>query len=80
MNTSPPISRVDFETLLGQHRQLIELANDLEYQVYRLGELPADERIADCQRAAGSVIGLLREFLFRQDQQIMPLIQSTLPV
>jgi hypothetical protein len=76
MNPSLPISRADFENLLTQYQQLIDLANDLEYQIYRLGELPVDERVSNCQRAAGSLIGLLRDFLFRQDQQVMPLIES----
>jgi hypothetical protein len=78
MNIVPSISRADFASLLAQQQQLIELTNALEYQVYRLGELPADERFAYCQRAAGSLIGLLRDYLFRQDQQVMPLIESRL--
>jgi hypothetical protein len=76
MNPCPPFSSADFENLLAQQRQLIDLANNLEYQVYRLGELPANERVSNCQCAAGSLIGLLHDFLFRQDQQVMPLIES----
>ena len=77
MNTTTPISRTDFENLLSQHRQLIELANDLEYQMYRLGELTPDERVSDCQRGGGSLVGSLRDYLFRLDQQVFPLLDSS---
>ena len=36
------ISRDEFEALLAEHQQLIELANDLELHLYRLGEEPPD--------------------------------------
>jgi hypothetical protein len=78
MNPTMSFSRADFESLLDQHRQLIDLTTDLEYQMYCLAELRADERVSDCQRAGGSIIGVLRDFLFRQDQQVMPLIESAL--
>jgi hypothetical protein len=80
MSPSPPISRTDFENLLSQHRQLIELANDLEYQMYRLGELPPEGRVSDCQQAGGSLVGLLRDYLFRIDQQVFPQVDSSTSV
>jgi hypothetical protein len=78
MNPLPAISQDEFETLLAQHRQLIQLTSDLEYQIYRLGELPPDERLSDCQRVGGSLIGLLRDHLFRQDQQVLPILEALL--
>jgi hypothetical protein len=73
-----PLSREDFERLLADQQQLIELTNQLEYQMYRLGELPPDERVRECQQAGGMLIGLLRGVLFRHDQQIFPLLDSLL--
>jgi hypothetical protein len=76
MTAPPPLSRADFEQLLAAHQRLIELANDLEYQLYRLGEVPGNERVTDCQQAAGALLGLLRDVLFRHDQQVLPLLDS----
>jgi hypothetical protein len=80
MSPLPLITRGEFEMLLAQHRQLIELTNDLEYQMHRLGELSADdERVSGCQRVGGSLIGLLRDCLFRHDQRVLPILESSLP-
>jgi hypothetical protein len=76
MTTPPPFARPDFELLLAGHQRLIELANDLEYQLHRLGEVPGDERVSDCRRAAGALVGLLRDVLFRHDQQVLPLLDA----
>lgn len=70
------ISRDEFEALLAEHQQLIELANDLELHLYRLGEEPPDERVARCQQAAGTLIGALRNMLFHQDQTVLPLLEQ----
>ena len=78
MNRTLRLSRADFEALLGDHQRLIALANDLEYQLYRLGELPAGERVTECQQAGGALVGLLRNVLFRHDQQILPLVEESL--
>jgi hypothetical protein len=72
----PSFARADFEQLLGAHQQLIELANDLEYQLYRLGEQPDGSPAAACQQAAGALLGRLRDVLFRHDQQVFPLLDS----
>lgn len=69
------ISRNEFEAFLAEHQQLIELANDLELHLYRLGESP-DERVAQCQQAAGALIGVLRNMLFHQDQTVLPLLEE----
>jgi hypothetical protein len=74
MNTAPSVGRADFERLVAEHQELIRLANELEYQLYRLGEVPADERVTDCQQAGGRLLGLLRNVLFRHDQHILPLL------
>jgi hypothetical protein len=79
MNSPPPLTREDFERLLADQQQLIELTNRLEYQMYQLGELPPDKRVTDCQQAGGALIGLLRGVLFRNDQHIFPLLDSLLP-
>jgi hypothetical protein len=76
MSHSSALSRADFEHLLGEQHQLIELSNQLEYHLYRLGELPPNERVTECQQAGGTLIGLLRKVLFRNDQQIFPLLDS----
>ena len=72
------LSRADFEVLLTDHQRLIALANDLEYQLYRLGEIPAGERVTECQQAGGALVGLLRNVLFRHDQQVFPLVEASL--
>jgi hypothetical protein len=69
------ISPSDFEQLLAEHRQLIRLANDLEFHMYQMGEAPGPEQVNECRKAAGTLIGLLRQVLFRHDQQILPLLE-----
>ena len=76
MSATSTIRRESFEQLLDEHRQLIRLANELEYQLYRLGEAATPEHVGECQQAAGSLIGLLRTHLFRQDQEVMPVLES----
>ena len=76
MNPTPTIPRADFEGLLAQHQELIRLANELEYHLYRLGERTEPGPVSDCQQAAGALIGLLRNVLFRHDQQVLPVLES----
>jgi len=76
MNASPSIQRTDFEQLLKQHQELIRLANELEYHLYRLGEQPSSSPATDCQQVAGALIGLLRVVLFRHDQQVLPVLEA----
>jgi hypothetical protein len=75
MNASLP-SRADFEQLLAEHLRLIHLANVLEFQLHLLGESPPDSPAAGCQQAAGALLGALRNFLFRQDQHVLPVLES----
>lgn len=70
----PMIRREDFERLLADHQELIRLANDAEYHLYQLGEVAAGQRVAECQHAVGALVGLLRNVLFRHDQQVLPLL------
>ena len=72
--TSP--AEVDFELLLSEHLRLIELANDLEYHLYQLGQASLPEPAAACQQAAGALLGTLRSYLFRQDQQVLPIVEA----
>jgi hypothetical protein len=74
MSAPPAFSRAEFEQILAAHQQLIELANEVEYQLYRLGELSSDQRVAECQQATGSLLGLLRDVLLQHDQQVLPLL------
>jgi len=72
----PSFSRAAFGQLLGAHQQLIDLANDLEYQLHRLGEQQVGSPAAACQQAAGALLGRLRDVLFRHDQQVLPLLDA----
>jgi hypothetical protein len=76
MSAQASLSRADFELLVAEHRQLILLANELEYQLYRLGAAPTLETAAGCQHAAGELIGVLRQALFRHDQQVLPVLEE----
>ena len=72
----PSFSRSQFEHQLADHRALIELINDLEYRVYALGEGNSSEEVTACQQSAGALIGALRTYLFRQDQQVLPVLDT----
>jgi hypothetical protein len=74
-----PLSRPEFEQLLAEHGRLIRLTNDLEYHLYQVGAEPTPERIAECQQAAGALIGQLRSALFRHDQRVLPILEAQLP-
>lgn len=76
MNAIPPLQRADFDELLAEHQRLIHLSNELEYQVYRLGNDATPEHVTDCQQAASTLIGQLRNTLFRHDQQVLPILES----
>lgn len=78
MNQQPALTRAAFDQIVAEQQELIRLANELEFQLYRLGEqsTPSAAHVADAQQAAGQLIALLRHSLFRQDQQILPLLES----
>ncbi len=76
---APSLTRTEFEQVLAGHTQLIRLVNELEYQLYKIGAAPTPEQMAECQQAAGALIGELRAFLFRYDQQVLPVLESLLP-
>lgn len=78
MTQSHTIERHDFEQLLSEHWQLIQLTNDLEYHLYRIGDRPEPERVEACQQSGGALIGLLRHVLFRHDQQVLPILEARL--
>ncbi len=69
------LTRDEFDGMLAEHQQLIDLVNDLELRLYQLGESPPDDRVAQCQQVAGTLIGALRNMLFRQDQTVLPLLE-----
>jgi hypothetical protein len=74
--TAVTLSRADFDRLVEEHRQLIRLTNELEFRLYQMGEAPAPEQAAECRQAAGTLIGLLRNVLFRHDQQVLPVLEG----
>lgn len=76
MNELLPFTHADWERLLADHRQLIHLANALEFHLYQVGSGPTPERVTACQQSAGVLIAKLRETLFRHDQQVFPLLET----
>jgi len=79
MTESAPISRSEFTALLNEMQRLVAHVNDLEYHIHALGADVSGESAIYCQQAAGALIGLLRGFLFRLDQQVLPLLEQMLP-
>ncbi len=77
-SSSTKLTRADFELLVAEHEEVIRLANELEYQFYRLGEAQDGERVTECQQAGGALIGHLRGLLFRHDQQVLPILEASL--
>jgi hypothetical protein len=76
MTEGMTLDRADFDQLVAEHRQLIRLTNELEFQLYQMGEAPGPEQVKECRQAAGALIGLLRQVLFRHDQQVLPLLEG----
>jgi hypothetical protein len=76
MTGAEPLQRRDFDQLVAEHQQLIRLANELEFQLYQMGDAPGPEQVAECRQAAGDLIRLLRHVLFRHDQQVLPLLED----
>lgn len=72
----PGISRNDFEHLIQEHEHLIDLANDLEYCLHALAGGATEERLQELQQSAGTLVSGLRNFLFRQDQMILPVVDA----
>jgi hypothetical protein len=69
------MSRAEFDELVGGHEQLVGAMNELEFQLYQLGQANGGH-VADCRQAAGRLIGLLRDLLFRYDQRVLPLLEG----
>ena len=78
MTTPASITRDSFDRLLADHQELIRRANTLEHSLYCIGEAASAENVADCQQAAGTLIELLRNVLYRHDQQVLPHLESHL--
>jgi hypothetical protein len=78
MSLLPSFTRADFDSLIVEHEEVIRLANELEYQLYRLGAAHNSEVVTECQQAGGALIGHLRGLLFRHDQQILPIVEISL--
>lgn len=77
MKSVLPFTRQDFEYLLAEQRQLVQLINDLEYHLYEIGE-SASPAVSNCQRTAGTLIARLRNLLFHFDQKLLPVLESQL--
>jgi hypothetical protein len=76
MSETPGLTRTDFERLLAEQQRLVELGNELEYRLYLLGQGPPDAPVTACQQAGGALLGALRDFLFRQDQEVLPVLDE----
>ena len=76
MTSTTPPTRGDFENLLAEHLSLIELANDLEYRLHALAGGQTEGALQALQQAAGALVTTLRAHLFRQDQVVLPLVES----
>lgn len=71
---TPDIRREDFESLLDEHQRLIGLANQVEFHLHALAGGPNEGAIHALQQSAGSLVSLLRGYLFRLDQQLLPVL------
>ena len=77
-SSSRKLSRADFERLVAEHEEVIRLANELEYHLHCLGVIQDGERVTECQQAGGALIGHLRGLMFRHDQHILPILETSL--
>lgn len=71
---APGYRRDDFEPLLEEHQRLVELANEVEFHLHALAGGPNEGAIHALQQSAGSLVSVLRGYLFRLDQQVLPAI------
>lgn len=76
MSPTPTLSPQQLDHILREHRELVALANEVEYHLYRMGEHPGDSPVSDCQQAAGALLAALRKILFHHDQVVLPLLES----
>ena len=72
----PEFRRGDFERLLDEHRRLIELANDVEFCLHALSSGVTEENLRALQQSTGTLVSVLRNHLFRQDQHVLPLVDA----
>jgi hypothetical protein len=75
--TPQPLTRAEFNALLEEQQALIGLVNDLEYRLYSLGDTFTQESVNECRQSAGTLVGALRSFLYRQDQQVLPIVEAS---
>lgn len=73
-NPVPGFSREDFESLLEEHQRLVALANEVEFYLHVLAGGSKEDTLQALQQSTGSLVSGLRTYLFRQDQQVLPLI------
>lgn len=72
----PEFSRNDFDHLIQEHERLIALANDVEYCLHALAGTASEERIGELQQSAGTLVSAIRDYLFRQDQLVLPVVDA----
>jgi hypothetical protein len=75
--TPQALTRSEFDALVEEQQGLISLVNDLEYRLYCLGDTFTPQSVNECRQAAGTLVGALRSFLYRQDQQVLPLLEAS---
>ena len=68
--------REDFELLLDEHRRIIELANEVEFHLHALAGGASADTVQALQESAGSLLTGLRGYLFRLDQQVLPIVDA----
>ena len=74
----PEFPRSDFDQLLAEHQRLIALANEVEFCLHALAAGVSDETLPVLQQSTGDLVRGLRLYLFRQDQQVLPVVDATL--
>jgi hypothetical protein len=72
----PEFHRSDFELLVDEHQRLIALANDVEFCLHALSGGVNEETIHALQQSTGGLVRVLRQYLFRQDQQVLPVVDT----
>jgi hypothetical protein len=74
--TTRPLTRAEFDALVEEQQGLIGLVNDLEFRLYCRGGTFTPESVNECRQAAGTLVGAMRSFLYRQDQQVLPVLEA----
>ncbi len=72
----PEFQREEFDQLLEEHQRLIAQVNEVEFHLHTLSGGVSEEHVQALQQATGDLLALLRTYLFRQDQQVLPIVDA----